>query len=67
MRRQIGGDGRASQQLTLLNLESVEFTTHPVVFEDFGKSKYLEKILAKVTDEKPEDNQFYARDDQNDD
>ena len=51
---QIGGDGRQSQQLTLLNLESVEFTNHPVVFEDFGKSKYLEKILAKVTDEKPQ-------------
>jgi len=51
---QIGGDGRAGQQLTLLNLESVEFTTHPVGFENFSKSKYLEKILAKVTDEKPE-------------
>ena len=51
---QIGGDGRPGQQLTLLNLESIEFTTHPVVLEDFSKSKYLEKILAKVADEKPE-------------
>jgi len=42
------------EQLTLLNLESREFKYHPVVLEDFGKSKYLEKILAKVTDEKPE-------------
>ena len=24
------------------------------MFEDFSKSKYLEKVLAKVTDEKPE-------------
>lgn len=49
----IGGDGRPSQQLTLLNLETREFNYHPVVHEDFAKSKYLEKILAKVTDEKP--------------
>ena len=51
---QIGGDGRPSQQLTLLNLETREFKYHPVVHEDFAKSKYLEKILEKVTDEKPE-------------
>jgi hypothetical protein len=42
------------QQLTLLNLESREFNYHPVIHEDFSKSKYLEKILAKVTDQKPE-------------
>lgn len=42
------------EQLTLLNLEPVEFTTHPVVNESFSKSKYLEKILWKLTDEKPE-------------
>jgi hypothetical protein len=42
------------QQLTLLNLESKEFTYHPMIHEDFSKSKYLEKILAKVTDQKPE-------------
>jgi hypothetical protein len=42
-------------QLTLLNLESREFKYHPMIHEDFGKSKYLEKILAKVTDRKPDD------------
>ncbi|MHB9019250.1 MAG: DUF763 domain-containing protein [Minisyncoccota bacterium] len=41
-------------QLTLLNLENTEFNTHPVVNEDFSKSKYLEKILWKVCDVKPE-------------
>ncbi len=41
-------------QLTLLNLETREFKTHPVVREDFSKSKYLEKILATVTDTKPQ-------------
>ncbi len=41
------------EQLTLLKLEDTEFTTHPVVSEDFSRSKYLEKILARVTDEKP--------------
>jgi hypothetical protein len=39
--------------LTLLNLETREFKTHPVVREDFSKSKYLEKVLAAVTDAKP--------------
>jgi hypothetical protein len=39
--------------LTLLNLESREFKNHPVVNEDFSKSKYLEKILAAATDAKP--------------
>lgn len=42
------------EQLTLLNLETREFKSHPVVREDFSKSKYLEKVLAKVTDRKPE-------------
>ena len=41
-------------QLTLLNLENTEFKTHPAVKEDFSKSKYLEKILWKVCDVKPE-------------
>lgn len=39
--------------LTLLNLETREFKSHPVVNEDFSKSKYLEKVLATVTDAKP--------------
>lgn len=39
--------------LTLLNLENTEFKTHPVINEDFSKSKYLEKILNYVTEVKP--------------
>ena len=35
-------------------MENKEFDTHPVVNEDFSKSKYLEKILWKVCDVKPE-------------
>ncbi|HVN26813.1 MAG TPA: DUF763 domain-containing protein [Candidatus Paceibacterota bacterium] len=45
------GDG---QQLTLLNLESREFKYHPAVIEDFGRSKYLEKVLRTVAEEEPE-------------
>lgn len=45
-------DGK--QQLTLLNLENKEFSWHPVVNEDFSKSKYLEKILWRLCDQKPE-------------
>lgn len=41
------------RQLTLLNLENKEFKWHPVVAEDFNKSKYLEKILWQVCDSKP--------------
>lgn len=40
-------------QLTLLELEDTEFHTHPVVTENFSKSKYLEKILWLITDKKP--------------
>jgi len=39
---------------TLLHLENKEFRTHPVLGEDFSKSAYLEKILAKVCDLKPQ-------------
>jgi hypothetical protein len=42
-----------AQEITLLNLESREFRYHPVIREDFSRSKYLEKILVKVTDCKP--------------
>lgn len=42
------------QQLTLLNLENKEFYWHPVVNKDFSKSKYLEKILWRLCDQKPE-------------
>jgi hypothetical protein len=40
-------------QLTLLELADTEFTTHPVINENFSKSKYLDKILWKICDEKP--------------
>ena len=46
--------GNGKEQLKLLNLEHREFRTHPVVAEDFSKSAYLQKILWKVCDEKPE-------------
>ncbi len=42
------------EQLTLFNLEQREFKYHPVIHEDFSKSKYLEKVLARVADRKPE-------------
>ena len=41
------------ETLTLMNLESREFTTHPVVSEDFSKSRYLEKILSKLCSDRP--------------
>lgn len=41
------------EQWTLLQLRNVEFRYHPVLEENFSKSKYLEKILAKLADEKP--------------
>lgn len=42
------------EKVKLLNLENREFRFHPVVLEDFSKSKYLEKILRKLCDNKPE-------------
>ena len=41
-------------QLSLLHLEDTEFDDHPVVYENFAQSKYLQKILWKLCDEKPE-------------
>jgi len=43
------------EPMTLLNLENTEFKTHPVISENFSQSKYLEKILWKLCDEKPAD------------
>ena len=43
-----------NDKLTLLALENKEFIWHPVALEDFSKSRYLEKILAKICDKKPE-------------
>lgn len=42
------------EKITLASLARTEFKTHPVMAEDFGKSKYLKKILGKLTEEKPE-------------
>lgn len=42
------------QQLTLLQLEDPKFRTHPVVCEDFSRSRYLEKILHLLCDRQPE-------------
>jgi len=45
---------KGNQQLTLLNLEDKEFYYHPVIHENFSKSKYLEKILYRLCDRQPE-------------
>jgi len=42
------------QRLKFLNLEAEEYNWHPVINEDFSKSKYLEKILWRLCDQKPE-------------
>jgi len=42
------------QRLKLLYLENKEFKFHPVVFEDFSRNKYLQKILWKLCEERPE-------------
>lgn len=44
------------EQLTLLHLNdnNSDFSHHPVELEDFGKSKYLEKVLQRISYEKPE-------------
>jgi len=50
------GNGRGEtnpDQLTLLELAPREFRVHPVITEDFSRSKYLEKILWKVCDAQP--------------
>jgi hypothetical protein len=44
---------QGQQTFSFLNLETMEFHDHPVVREDFKKSKYLEKILNKVCEIKP--------------
>lgn len=45
--------GSGQQRLRFLNLENKEYKWHPVVNEDFSKSKYLEKILWRLCDQKP--------------
>lgn len=44
---------RGQQEFVFLDLPGREFKYHPVVKEDFAKSKYLEKVLAALTDIKP--------------
>jgi hypothetical protein len=41
------------EQYTLLRLENREFKHHPVEFEDFNKSKYLDRIFAQLADQRP--------------
>ena len=40
--------------ITWLNLENKEFNSHPVLVEDFSKSKYLERIFSRVCEVKPD-------------
>ncbi|MBI2577763.1 MAG: DUF763 domain-containing protein [Candidatus Wildermuthbacteria bacterium] len=42
------------EQLTLANFNRIEFKHHVVEQENFSKSKYLERIFAKVTYQKPQ-------------
>lgn len=42
-------------QFTFADFAPVEFKSHPVIHENFAKSKYLEKVLFQLTDRKPED------------
>lgn len=44
----------AENQLTLLELSDKDFNSHPLLKENFSKSKYLEKIIYILTDKKPE-------------
>jgi len=41
------------EQRTVLQLENRECTQHPVLNEDFSKSRYLEKILRLLCDTRP--------------
>lgn len=43
------------EQFTLFHAKDKEFSWHPVAKEDFFQSSYLEKILARATERKPED------------
>jgi len=43
-----------NEELVLLELQNKEFNRHPVLKENFSYNKYLEKILLKVCERKPE-------------
>ena len=45
---------KGQQRLKLLNLENKEFFWHKVLNENFYKNRYLEKILWKLCEQKPE-------------
>jgi uncharacterized protein len=45
--------GNSKQELTKMSLTDLDFKTHPVLLEDFAKSKYLQKILYEVSEIKP--------------
>ncbi|MGC8775984.1 MAG: DUF763 domain-containing protein [Minisyncoccia bacterium] len=44
---------KQGELFSTLNLEDVEFKSHPVVLENFFESKYLKKILSKLVYQKP--------------
>lgn len=44
---------RQGELFTVAEFAPREFHSHPVIRENFSQSKYLEKILAKLTDERP--------------
>jgi len=45
--------GNKNHELTKMNLTNLDFKTHPVLLEDFSKSRYLQKILYEVSEIKP--------------
>lgn len=49
------GYGVQQQEMVFAEFDRVEFRHHGVELEDFTKSKYLERILQRVTYETPED------------
>ena len=44
---------RRGESLTLLELANTEFNSHPVLLEDFARSRYLSKILDKLSELQP--------------
>ena len=42
------------QEMVFLELADREFHRHPVIHEDFSRSKYLEKIFSRVCERRPE-------------
>src|SRR3972149_8631543 len=48
-------EGHGQQEFVFAEFDGVEFKHHQVETEDFTKSKYLEKILQRVTYETPQD------------